>query len=108
MQVNSAYEILGDEKKRAALTGVRSMRKANRVSMGLRDLARRGGVLAAGPRLAARGFQHFEFNFGGAQPGGAAEGLNAGGTPKPSVRGGNRRAPAWRVAPPGRRPAAKM
>ena len=73
------------------------------------------GFGAEGPGFGRRaqaggpGFQHFEFNFGGGQPGGAAEGLNpgdifselfgAGQPPGAGVAG---------VAPPGRRPAAKM
>ena len=75
-EVNAAYEILGDEKKRAAFDRGEIDAEGKPRFHGFEGFG--AGSQGPGRRTQAGGpgFQHFEFNFGGGQPG--AEGFNAG------------------------------
>lgn len=75
-EVNSAYEILGDEKKRAAFDRGEIDAEGKPRFHGFEGFGAEGPGFGRRSQAGGPGFQHFEFNFGGGQPG-AAEGLNA-------------------------------
>ncbi|HUI19753.1 MAG TPA: J domain-containing protein [Methylocella sp.] len=71
-ELNSAYEILGDDKKRAAFDRGEIDAEGKPRFHGFEGFGAEGPGFGARSRPGGPGFQHFEFNFG--QPG--AEGLN--------------------------------
>jgi DnaJ-class molecular chaperone len=75
-ELNSAYEILGDEKKRAAFDNGEIDAEGKPRFHGFEGFGAEGPGVGRRSQAGGPGFQHFEFNFGGGQPG--AEGLNAG------------------------------
>lgn len=77
-EANSAYEILGDEKKRAAFDRGEIDAEGKPRFHGFEGFGAEGPGFGRRAQAGGPGFQHFEFNFGGGQPGGAAEGLNPG------------------------------
>jgi DnaJ-class molecular chaperone len=80
-EANSAYEILGDEKKRAAFDRGEIDAEGKPRFHGFEGFGAEGPGFGRRSQAGGPGFQHFEFNFGGGQPGGAqpgaSEGLNA-------------------------------
>lgn len=74
-EVNAAYEILGDDKKRAAFDRGEIDAEGKPRFHGFEGFGAEGPGFGRRSQAGGPGFQHFEFNFGG-QPG-AAEGLNA-------------------------------
>ena len=76
-EANSAYEILGDEKKRAAFDRGEIDAEGKPRFHGFEGFGAEGPGFGRRSQAGGPGFQNFEFNFGGGQPG-AAEGLNAG------------------------------
>jgi|SRR5450631_1579371 DnaJ-class molecular chaperone len=75
-EINAAYEILGDEKKRAAFDRGEIDAEGKPRFHGFEGFGAEGPGFGRRSQAGGPGFQHFEFNFGGGQPG-AAEGLNA-------------------------------
>jgi DnaJ-class molecular chaperone len=76
-EANSAYEILGDEKKRAAFDRGEIDAEGKPRFHGFEGFGAEGPGFGRRSQAGGPGFQNFEFNFGGGHPG-AAEGLNAG------------------------------
>jgi DnaJ-class molecular chaperone len=74
-ELNAAYEILGDEKKRAAFDRGEIDAEGKPRFHGFEGFGAEGRGFGRRSRGGGPGFQHFEFNFGGGHPG--AEGLNA-------------------------------
>ena len=72
-ELNSAYEILGDEKKRAAFDRGEIDAEGKPRFHGFEGFGAEGPGFGRRSQAGGPGFQHFEFNFGGGQPG--AEGL---------------------------------
>ncbi|MGO9849970.1 MAG: DnaJ C-terminal domain-containing protein [Methylocella sp.] len=74
-ELNSAYEILGDEKKRAAFDRGEIDAEGKPRFHGFEGFGAEGPGFGRRSQAGGPGFQHFEYNFGGGHPG--AEGLNA-------------------------------
>src|ERR1700731_4035876 len=75
-EVSAAYEIIGDEKKRAAFDRGEIDADGKPRFHGFEGFGTESAVFGRGSQAGGGpGFQHFEFNFGGGPPG--AEGLNA-------------------------------
>ena len=74
-ELNAAYEILGDEKKRAAFDRGEIDAEGKPRFHGFEGFGAEGPGFGRRSQAGGPGFQHFEFNFGGGHPG--AEGLNA-------------------------------
>jgi DnaJ-class molecular chaperone len=75
-EVSAAYEIVGDEKKRAAFDRGEIDAEGKPRFHGFEGFGREGAGFGRRSQAGGGpGFQHFEFNFGGDHPG--AEGLNA-------------------------------
>ncbi|MEJ0093086.1 MAG: DnaJ C-terminal domain-containing protein [Methylocella sp.] len=68
-EISSAYEILGDEKKRGAFDRGEIDAEGKPRHPGFEGFAA-GGAGSRANAGAGRGFEHFEFNFGGGRPGG--------------------------------------
>jgi DnaJ-class molecular chaperone len=73
-EANAAYEILGDVKKRAAFDRGEIDAEGKPRFHGFEGFGAEGPGFGRRSQAGGPGFQHFEFNFGGGQPG--AEGLN--------------------------------
>jgi DnaJ-class molecular chaperone len=74
-ELNAAYEILGDDKKRAAFDRGEIDAEGKPRFHGFEGFGAEGPGFGRRSQAGGPGFQHFEFNFGGGHPG--AEGLNA-------------------------------
>jgi DnaJ-class molecular chaperone len=74
-EVNAAYEILGDEKKRAAFDRGEIDAEGKPRFHGFEGFGAEGPGFGRRSQAGGPGFQHFEYNFGGGHPG--AEGLSA-------------------------------
>ena len=74
-EASAAYEILGDDKKRAAFDRGEIDAEGKPRFHGFEGFGAGGPGTGRRSQAGGPGFQHFEFNFGGGQPG--AEGLNA-------------------------------
>jgi DnaJ-class molecular chaperone len=74
-EASAAYEILGDEKKRAAFDRGEIDAEGKPRFHGFEGFNAEGPGFGRRSQAGGPGFQHYEFNLGGGQPG--AEGLNA-------------------------------
>ncbi|WP_395665960.1 DnaJ C-terminal domain-containing protein [Methylocella sp.] len=97
-EINTAYEILGDEKKRAAFDRGEIDAEGKPRHPGFEGFGA-GGPGGFGGRRPGGGFEGFEFNFGGARPG-AAGGFDPGDILNEMFGGAGRRGRASSAPPP--------